>query len=185
MNENPFIGAYWPARKESRRECAERITRFLLSIQDHAAFARWIPKTRSRKSVSVPLEITVDAIEQRLKTNNRDTDGTAIQELGFNLSIWNGSDEASASFSVTCGAFSNFVKNSAVLYLPPQPSPIDAASRTVLRSFLEKSVAAWDPEDAVATSNEFMTRKGGGMPWVAGGWFVYRRGKGTTIAAEA
>src|SRR5687767_8638141 len=117
--ENPFIGAYWSARKETRRESALRITKFLEAIGEQPLFASWYLKAR-RKAALTPLEISVDAIEMQLKTNNRDTDGSAIQELGFSLNVWNGTDKSPASFAVICGAFSNYVKNSAVLSLPPQ-----------------------------------------------------------------
>jgi hypothetical protein len=176
--ETPYVGAYWSARRATLRECALRIAEFLAAIADQPLFARWHLKARSRKAASVPLDISVEAIEAHLKTNNRDTDGTAIHELGFSLSVWNGIDDSPASFAVTCGAFSNYVKNSAVLSLPSKPVPIDGATQGLLRMLLEQSVQVWDPDSAAATSSESIARAGGGMPWEAGGWFVYRRGKG-------
>lgn len=177
MNESLFIGAYWSSRKESRQECAERIATFLRSIESHAGLDRWFLKARSRKAAMMPLELTIEAIGERLKTNSQDTDGTPIQELGFNLNVWNGSDANPASLVITCGVFSSFVKNSAVLYLPPQPPPTDAHSCETFRALLEKCVKAWDPDDALVTSTQFLNRKGGGMPWVTGGWATYRRGQ--------
>jgi len=134
---------------------------------------------RSRKAASVPLPLSADHIAQRLKTNNRDTDGSPIEELGFSLGVWNGNDESPASFHITCGVYSPFVKNASVLTLPPQSVPLAPAVAGLYRTLLEKSVQACDPEDAVATSTESLARAEA-MPWAAGGWFVYRRGQGIT-----
>jgi hypothetical protein len=178
--ENPFVGSYWSARKETRHECALRIAKFLAAIADQPSLTRWYLKARNRKAARVPLEISAEAIESCLKTNNRDDDGTAIEELGFRLSLWNGSSGSPTSFTVTCGAFSKFVKNSAVLSLPPQATPMEASAQDLFLSLLETSVQIWDPDDAVATSHESIARSGGGMPWEVGGWFVYRRGSAIT-----
>lgn len=127
---------------------------------------------------AIPLEVSVEAIHGQLKTNNRDANGTAIQELGFSFNIWNGRDDAPASLAVTCGAFSGFVNNSAVLYLPPQSEPNDADSQGYFKELLHRAVEAWNPDNAVVTSNEFLERKGGGLPWIVGGWLVYKRKTG-------
>jgi hypothetical protein len=178
--EIPFVGAYWSARKETRRDCAVRIVKFFEAIAEQPPFARWYFKTRSRKAVLVPFEISVEAIHHQLKTNDRDIDGATIPELGFSLNVWNGSDDAPASFAVTCGAFSKYVKNSAVLSLPPRCVPIDTGTGELLLRLLQRSVEVWDPDDAAATSSERITRAGGRSPWETNEWFVYRRGKGIT-----
>lgn len=176
MNDNLFIGAYWSSREENRRECAERVLRFLNSIKMHPDLTHWFWKLKSRKEAAVPLELSIAGIEEGLKTNNRDSNGTAIRELGFSMGAWNGNDAKPASLGITCGASSNFVKNSVVLDLPPQPPPTEAQSFEVLRVLLEKTIIAWDPDDAVVTSTDFLDRRGGGMPWIVGGWISYHRG---------
>ncbi len=179
--ESSFVGAYWSSRKETREECAKRIAMFLESIADRPSFRRWFLKKRSRKATSLPLEISVPAIGEELRTNNRDIDGAAILELGFNLNVWNGNENAPASFAVTCGAFSRQVKNSAVLYLPKQES-IDATFYQEITLLLKKAIQAWEPENAVVTSAEYLSKSGGGMPWVVGGWLSYQRETGIVQA---
>jgi hypothetical protein len=125
----------------------------------------------------MPLELTIERIQENLKSNKRDSDGLAIPQLGFSLGIWNGLETTPASLGITCGASSRFIKNSVVLSLPPRPPPAGAESIEVFRILLEKTVIAWDPDDAVATSTELLTRSGGGMPWLVGGWLTYRRGE--------
>ena len=179
MNETPFLGAYWGSRKETRRECAVRIANFLQGIAHLPHFALWYLKARSQSTARLHLEAAPDPIEALLRTNSRDIDGNAIQELGFSLSAWNGSsDTTAASLAVTCGAFSTSVKNSAVLYLPSQPPPTDATGLETLKGLLVKAIEAWEPDVAVVTSHEFISREGGGMPWEIGGWLVYRRVEG-------
>jgi hypothetical protein len=181
--ERPFVGAYWSARKETRHESAVRVAAFLDSIAEHPPLVGWRLTGRSRKAaLAGPLEISVEAIEHQLRTNNRDMDGSVIEDLGFSLYVWNGNDNLSASFHVTCGGWSDYVNNWAVLSLPPQIAPIDQVTGKPLRTLLEKSVQVWDPDYAVVTSSEFMARKGGGMPRETGGWFAYECGRG--IAAS-
>lgn len=181
MNENAYVGAYWAARQESRAQCADRITQFLLSVQADPMLSTWFLTARSRKASNVALEVGAEAIAEKLKTNNRDVGDEVIQELGFNLSIWNGSLSAPASFAVTCGVFSNYVRNSAVLHLPPAPAPQNATACAPMRGLVEKMAAAFDPDCAVATSTEYLARAGGGMPWEKGGWVVYRRGQSVLV----
>lgn len=181
MNEHVFIGGYWSARKESIHESARRTSSFLHSISEVQPFQRWYLKGLSRKRAQVPIGTTPETLENLLKTNKRDTDGSTIRELGFNLNIWNGSREEPAAFSVTCGSFSNFVVNSAVLYLPPQAPPIDTGTQERLQSLLMKLVHAWEPDDAVVTSSEFIERCGGGVPSEVGGWISYNRGRGVAV----
>lgn len=181
MNECPFIGAYWSSREETRRQCAERAVTYLRSIESHPGLGQWFLKGRSRKKAMSPLEVTLEGLERRLKSNNREDDGTAIHDLGFTLGIWNGAERKSASLAITCGASSKFIKNFVLLNLPSGPPPADAESFEIFRVLLEKAVTAWDPDDAVATSKEFLNRSGGGMPWVAGGWATYHRGQGIEL----
>lgn len=181
MNESPLIGAYWSAREETRRQCAARAVTYLRSIASQPGLGQWFLKGRSRLKAMLPLEVTIEGLERHLKSNNRDDDGTPIHDLGFTLGIWNGAETKSVSLAITCGASSKFIKNFVVLNLPPEAPPVDPASFEIFRMLLEKAVFAWDPDDAVATSKEFLIRSGGGMPWVAGGWATYHRGQGIEL----
>lgn len=118
--------------------------------------------------------ISVQSIAEQLKTNNRDTDRKPIPELGFSLGAWNGDNDSPASLSITSGCYEERVRN-AVLLSFQAPPPSDDAARGALRRLVEKSVAAWDPDHAVATSTEFLDRKGARIPWEIG-WVTYQRG---------
>lgn len=171
-----FIGAYWDTRKESQSECAGRISEALnLFSQVHPELSKWYLKGRSKKAASKEVGTSPEDVEAILRTNNRDSDGSAISELGFNAGMWNGSDQFPCSFDVTCGGYSDFVKNSVVLQLP---AGSDVLSDAEIRKVLEGMIAAFDPENALVTSHQFIDHVGGGAPWEAGGWLVYKRSDG-------
>jgi hypothetical protein len=171
-----FIGAYWDARKESRQHCAVRISSILSSLaQVHVELSAWCLKGRSKKTASKAVGVLPEEIEALLRTNNRDSDGSAISELGFNVGMWNGSDRFPCSLTVTCGGYAQSLKNSVVLQLPEDK---DVLSQAETRKILECIIAAFDPEHALVTSHQFIDHCGGGPPWEAGGWLVYRRSDG-------
>lgn len=175
-----FIGAYWDARQETLLQSAERIALALqsLAIVDER-FTDWFAKGSKRKSAaSDRVDTKTDAIASVLRTNNRDVDGSAIAELGFNVGLWNGVDSFPCSFSGTCGGYSNFVKNSAVLQLPNEGKILESLDEGSLRQMLAGMVSAFDPDAAVLTSNDYLDQMGGGPPWDAGGWLIYRRESG-------
>lgn len=171
-----FIGAYWNARKESQSECAGRILEALKMLsQVHKELSKWYLKGRSKKTASKKVGTSPEEVEAILGTNNRDSDGSAISELGFSAGMWNASDKFPCSFNVTCGGHSHFVKNSVVLQLPEGS---DVLSGKEIRKILEGMIAIFDPENALVTSHQFIDHVGGGSPWEAGGWLVYKRSDG-------
>ncbi|MGC4013100.1 MAG: hypothetical protein QM755_01080 [Luteolibacter sp.] len=132
--------------------------------------SQWFTKGKSAKTApKSPVPVTAEEIESYLKTNNRDVDGSAIAELGFNLNLWNG---GSATLSITCGAFSPAIRNSVVVSLPPTAEVGEGVLAT-LRSLLDACIDAWDPTNAVATSSQLIAQEGGGMPWQTRGWLNY------------
>lgn len=176
MKEHIFLGAYWPSRKESRSECTHRVFCFLKSITDQPNLGNWYLKNRSRKAAQIPVDITKAGIDKHLKTNNRDDNGAPITELGFSFGVWNGSNLTPITFNVTCGAFSNFIGNSAVLTFPEQEPPSDIQSSKAWFFLLEKFIESFEPKVATVTSNEFLIRTGGGMPADKGGYLTYNEG---------
>ena len=142
--------------------------------QHHKALMSWYQKGYS-KAGALKRQVNVGAedINSLLATNNRDVDGSVIPELGFSIGLWNGNDQFSASFRSTCGAYNSFVNNSAVLELPHEGEPL--VSHKQIRGLFIDLIAAFDPDSAVVTSDEYIDHVGGGKPWEAGGWFVYKR----------
>jgi hypothetical protein len=173
-----FIGAYWDSRQETLQQSAERIALALRSLANvDERFTCWFAKGGKRKSATYKrVRVEADAIASALKTNNRDVDGSAIAELGYNVGLWNGVDSFPCSFNATCGGYSSFVKNSVVFQLPNDGNILESLEEATLRQMLLGMVAAFDPDIAVLTSNDYLDQMGGGAPWDAGGWLIYRRG---------
>jgi hypothetical protein len=170
-----FIGGYWPSRRETKEQCAHRAADFLTLIKTHPEMAQWFPKGKTAKlSTKAPVPVTPLGVLPFLKTNNRDTDGSAISELGFDLNLWNGS---SISLSISCGSFSPVVGNYVVLNLPAADE-VGAEKLAALRPLLEAIVTVWEPDHAVLTSPQLITKNGGGMPWETRGWLEYHKSEG-------
>lgn len=166
-----FLGAYWKARKETRTECATRLSSYLRAIGSvEPTLQGWFQKASRRQAANKAADLSVEGIQGLLKTNNRDVGGDPIVELGFNLSLWSGGN---VSFSATVGAFSPFIENSVVLSFRGD-GPVD---REMWRRLIEKAVDAFDPDTAVVTNHDYVAAHGDGAPDEARGWFTYTRGK--------
>jgi hypothetical protein len=179
----PFIGAYWSQRKESRPECATRLAKLLEGISSEGCGDRWfLPvKSRSKEPQQVlSADKSSPAIEALLRANNRDRDGMPIPQLGFSLYLWNGDYDRSIALHATCGAYSEFVKNSIVLELPAIVVEENAAEVQRLESLLKLFVFVWEPESAVVSSAEELARSPGKPAAEVEGLFAYRAGKWTS-----
>lgn len=180
-----FVGAYWGKRKETRDECAKRIADLLQRLgQEHPALATWYQKGRSKgEALRNIVELSADSICRIFEMHNRDTDGSQIEELGYRIGVWNGSNELPASFSASCGCYSDFVGNSAVLDFDPSWDDVKAMSSEQLRAMLVDFVEAIDPDKAVVTSDEYLDRAGVDNPSAAG-WLMYDRNRGVDEIVE-
>ena len=168
-----FVGAYWSVRRESREEVARRLTRLLSSFANaEPTLSEWFLKGRTKASARTALEIDVAAIASKLKVNRRDVGGEVISELGFSLGLWNGRN---ASLAVTMGAYSQHIRNSAVLSFMDAPAHFDSMD---WKRLLDAFVRELDPDQAVVTTSDFLAQRGAANPWEAG-WFTYFRGGST------
>ena len=154
MTETYYLGAYWGARKESAKECAERAALLLSSApQVDPAFARWFQQGGSRKdALKRPIEPDAPSLE-KLLSRGRDR---VVEELGFRLSGWNGAqdDRDATSFDALCGGGSPRVSNFWLFDLPIQGPHADRVlSGPVLTDLLRATAIAWAPDWGVAMSH--------------------------------
>jgi hypothetical protein len=169
-----FLGAYWPQRRETRAECAARISKFLSGIRDAGPdVQRWFLKAKRKELARTAIDVSPPDIEALLITNDRDATGEPIEELGFRLGLWNGERVA---FSATVGAFNSFVHNSLVLSF--QGESLSDASKWCL--LIDAAIASFDPDSAVVTNQNYISRHGNGTPDKTGGWWTYKRGGDVT-----
>jgi len=172
---NPFIGAYWGERAESRSQCAERYAKLLELLQNDPHLSRWFFLGGSARKPPKPVPTDSRQLEAHLETHNRDTDKTPIVELGFSLTIWNGKeDETCARLAVSCGGFGYPTRNTAILDMPECKYPPSAHLedyRTVLQSIID----CYDPDKAVVSSLPRM-KKYTPETWSYNGYLNYKKG---------
>ena len=151
---------------------AGRISSFLIAMDmETAGLHPWYPTADSRRAAresAVP-SLSVATIAENLMRNQRDSDGQAINSLGWGITLWDGRDNL---FSATLGIYAPGVTNSAILdFGPGRKGPEVAEQEVLLRAMID----AFDPDYAVATSNETLDSVDAELPWQAG-WLMYERG---------
>lgn len=184
--EGYYAGACWGPRKESPEDCAQRTAVLLnmLALCD-SFLAHWYQPARSlrdaRKHPLMPPDVpTLTKFFRR--GVNREDGGPAIEELGFSFSFGNGGGNYdSADLSLHAGGYSGAVSNTCVLTLPRTGANAERVlTATVLTGVVHSMALAWDPDWAVATSDNhrrLMSEKSRGGTFV--GWVTYlsrRRG---------
>ena len=171
-----YVGAYWGARPESLDECARRTTAFLSRIRGlDEAFERWFDKGLSRRSAGRrELAVRLPSVSAMLAAGRNRTDfgDSAIHELGYTLSVWNGCDD-SVSMSVLCGMYASVpnISNAAVLHLSSAVSA-RLTSSPAARTMMELLIDVWSPEWATWSTRRWRTDQG----WTKGrvaGWMTY------------
>jgi hypothetical protein len=165
-----LMGAYWPARRESCEQAAERFSRFLAVLsQTDPAFSRWFLKAKRKSEATAPLLADPAEIASRLTVNRRDTDKVVMPELGFGIAAWNGDEY---SLSAKLGAYSPRILNSVVI----SGGDHGTISQHAWREAFEAAIQHFDPEHAVVTTHELLDRANAVHPWEVG-WLTYQRGQ--------
>lgn len=151
-----YLGAYWAARQEPIESCAHRLSTFLANLADCSRlFCTWYETGKSRRDaltrrvVYQKKECLVDLLERG--RNRGDADGKVIDDLGFDISVWNGaSTRQSVGLSITCGLYwqsphpNVSLTNCVVLDLPDDLGELRSSPR--MARLLEVVVSCWEPE---------------------------------------
>lgn len=192
MNQEPRVGAYWGARKETHQECVTRTLQFLNAVPEVSGLTGWfIP---IREGINKPQELSMEAIGKRMKPIWKSIKGVPAPDLtdrlGFRFSVWNGDDEVSAGLSIRCGSHSpdQNQKNMVSLSLPRQPLPGDEASRQRFERLLKIFAKVWEPDFALVTTKERQRLAFGDRNWqqeegaweecmTKAAWLLYRKGQ--------
>ncbi len=173
-----MLGAYWDARADSLEKSVDDAKTFFAGIAEiDPLLSHWYERGRSRKDAlkrKVDTSDTQELQDLLLKgLNRRDVGREVIDELGFKLSLWNGAseEEAEASVSVHCAAFSEHIGNSVIVdlpYHPDGPKWVGNAS-----SLLALVAQVWRPKWAGIMSKKAMRERDfdGDYPFVD--WMVY------------
>jgi hypothetical protein len=163
MSESHYVGAYWGNRKETAEQCAQRLESLLkgLSLAGEA-FSQWYEKGHSAKeALRREVRTDKDSLKGLLERgrSRRDSNGGVMEDLGFSLSIWNGSTDAESDLIVHCASWAStpavWIPNSCVLNLPSDGPDSDRFRNVdTLVTLVDSIVRAFEPERAVVTSED-------------------------------
>jgi len=154
-----FMGGYWGPRKESIEQCADRLHRFFadLAVCD-PILTTWYELGRSRKqALQKPAEVRdrnylLDHLNR--ERNRYDVKPRAvIEELGFNVFLWNGGDdERDAGLHIKCGLYELDMWNDVTINLPRDLGGLKQSDR--MANVVAAVVRAWEPAWAGVMSDE-------------------------------
>lgn len=180
MNETWYAGAYWLGRKESAEACARRAETFFRSMgRCDPSWSTWCEAAESFEASRL-LPFEPDAANLARMFGRREN-----QEPGDGVSLWawagSRRDEVTG-VSLRCGSASH--QTSAVCLLkPPSYGPVAerVVSAGVMKQVLRNMAVAWEPEWAVATSDNHRDMVSGrARAGTFVGWMMYfsrRRGE--------
>jgi hypothetical protein len=196
MARGHMLGAYWAARKESVEQCAKRLHRCLADLAAcDPAFATWYERGRSRSQAQANPVKTGDGVRALVSLldrgrNRRDSDRGVIEELGFQVGLWNGGvGGEEVGLSVTCGLYWESssprasLTNSVVLNIPIRPGDLRQAGQVAC--MLTAVAIAWEPEWAGVMSNEAMSARGFNAKTPFVDWMIFTRRKIDTLPAPS
>jgi hypothetical protein len=177
--ESYYVGAYWGPRKETALECARRAELFFhMLARCDPSLAQWYHAGRGspRELPGWPVRPEVEELEKFLLKGRSRTDvgKEVIEDLGFMRVMWN-AKEGATDLGLRCGKYSPWGGPNYCLLNPPRQG---AARERLLRvpvltEVLTSMATAWDPDYAMASSNEMvdLVEKEGGEVRV--GWLTY------------
>jgi len=179
MFEWHYLGAYWGPRRETARECAQRAVHFFSMLaRCDPTLAQWYRggKGFPRELPGYPVRPEVEEWE-RLFLNGRnrtDVGKKVIEDLGFREHVWNAKRERTY-IELHCGVYSPFGSGNTCLLSPPDEGPgrEQLLRAPLMTEVLTSVVTAWDPDFAVATSNEMLELVEKRPKEVRVGWLTY------------
>ncbi len=158
--------------------CAQRLSECLAALASlDPLLSSWRRRGRSKAAAQAPVDMQIDALEKLLLEgrNRRDTDGTAMEELGFRVAIWNG-QEPMIGLSASVGKYPGTpgLMNSFVLELP---APLGDAARLydhdVAVSLMKAIAASWEPDWATWTSGSLRSAQDAPPRTPVVGWLTF------------
>jgi Immunity protein 52 len=186
MSERYYVGAYWACRPESAHQCARRAeTFFRLLSACHPDYARWYEKSTSvKRALQFPFEPTFDTFVRFFGRKKYQLD-----EDGFIFGTWTGHvpvNQAGGMVTLVCGSLAESAPNNVLLYFPMEGPGLERLlTLPVLTGVLRAMAQAWEPDWAVAVSDDFRDRlplQGNADTFV--GWLTYfsrQRGEVPTL----
>ncbi len=154
MSESYSATAFWRPRSESREVWARRAEAFFrLMAECHPSLALWYEEGRSaEESLQLGFEPTREAFARFFARSK-----SRLAEGGFIFRAWTGPVEGThgVTVGVTSAGTSTHVSSSALVMFPREPLGGERLlTRAVVAGVMRAMAKAWEPDWAVATSDE-------------------------------
>lgn len=179
--EISYIGAYWGRRPESALAVAERMRGCLLELGDiDSSLSAWFVKGSRRANAATPVAADTESLVMLIEKgrNRRDSDGGAIQALGFSIGLWNRSKpEVGLSGLMGASPAGPGILNNFILTFP---SPQDGEGASLYRlekarAIMDAVVGAWEPDWATWTTSSLKVAQSPAPREPVVGWLTYFR----------
>jgi hypothetical protein len=165
-----ILGAYWSPRRETEEAAASRVATFLREIgRIDTELGTWFPTGKSPSRARALAQLDAAAIRPYLRRIRTDTDRRAVEDLGWQVSLWNGHD---TSLRATLGLFAAGQSNAVTLSFGSRATALSIGKQ---QEVLGVMIRTFDPDHAVATSSQALDAASARHPWEAG-WIRYERG---------
>jgi hypothetical protein len=178
------ISVEWENRRESPKDCAERLRRMIAALSKvHPLLAQWFTDAEKKGGLTVapkPLPTSIDELATIFQEATTRKDAGALwPELGYHVTAWNGIDgPCGVVLKALPGSYGDWRKlpNSSDLeFQPRQPSNTDLIGAEVLRSAL-LSMMAWDPICGTVSTWDYWDKRfppPQHWPIFRSGWMTY------------
>lgn len=173
-----YVGAYWGSRQESALRCGERLARCIAGIgATDEALASWFRRGASKAAAKSPVGLDEAALGKLFEKgrNRRDFGNGVIEELGFELDLWNRARPAvglaaiGGSYSTNPGILNSFVLD----FPPPEADALRLYKPSVAEAIFDAVVDAWEPDWATWTSHTLRDAQGAPLREPVVGWMTY------------
>jgi hypothetical protein len=172
---SPLIGAYWSARMYGKDAFADKALTLLKGIKHTIGRSVWYPLTSNARWRRPPMELNLASVDSLLRTNVWCPEAKPDTGPRYSLRLWNGNSHAPTTVAIDSGLPVAGQQGSVVIQLPIEVSPSD---RTIheCEKYLRLTIESWDPDFAVATTMQALTRFAPITGKSVKGWFVYDKG---------
>ncbi len=152
MNETYYVGAYWLARPESAKACAQRAEHFFRGLAHcDPAWTHWYESADSfEQARSLQVNTDAESFERAFAAKE-----SQIGD-GFKFGLWTGDNpRETSSVRAACGASTPWRPSNCVL-APYKEGPLAERVLTapIMAEVLRTMALTWDPEWGVATSHQ-------------------------------
>ncbi|KFA89282.1 immunity 52 family protein [Archangium violaceum] len=173
MRETYYAGTYWPTRRESAEQCAQRAETFFRLLSDcDSIFMNWFEQANSiKKALQLQFEPSYETFLRFFKSKKYNEGA-----FGFGFGAWTGHKEDGHGGMVTlsCGSAVTPPPNNCLLHLPSEESGAGRVLTThVLIQVLRAMVLAWEPADGGVFSKAYQDLRDEPASKPYTGWLMY------------